>query len=81
MEAHFLSIGMKRVFSFFRLFGLAVGLVSTAYFTFTFWLIFHGITVSFFETNIAVASLELFMAVIGFVALFAILLIEVVKWH
>ena len=81
MEELLLSISVKRIFVFFRMFGLAVGLTSTAYFIFAFWLIFQGSTVNFFETNTTIASLELLMAVTGFIVLFSILLMEVVRWR
>jgi hypothetical protein len=64
-----------------RLFGLVIGIVSTGYFVFAFWLMIKGVTFSIFEPNILVSTLELLMAIGGLGVLFVRLIAEMIGWR
>ena len=74
-----MSFGLVRVRVLLRLFGLVIGFVSTAYFAIAFWLMMHGTSVRFVETNPMVIPVELGMTLAALIVLSAILIAEMIR--
>ena len=74
-----MSTGFLRARVIFRLFGLVIGVVSTSYFAFVFWLMMNGLGVWLFETNKIVVTVELSISLAGLAVLITTLLSELVK--
>jgi len=63
-----------------RLFGLVIGFVSTAYFAIAFWLMMHGFSVRFVESNPMIVPLELGITLTALIVLFVILVTEMIRY-